>query len=262
MPRDARSVSGIPEPPMAQATGTGLLTMLRRPFADPNFRRLITFLGTWNLAVNLAAPFFTVFMLTMLHMDMTMVMGLSVVLLVPNVLLIGVWGRYADLFSNKTILAVCGPMFILAIFAWTFVMFPDQHRYTLHMLVAIHLVAIHVLMGVATAGVTLASGNIGFKSASKGEATAYLAVLSLVNALAAGLAPICGGLSPISSLSANWPSLSSGSARNGRPPCRSSSCGSEASSSFSRRWSGCSRSIACGWCGKRARSRSGRFSRN
>lgn len=53
-------------------------------------------------------------MLTMLHMDMTMVMGLSVVSLVLNVLLIGVWGRYADLFSNKTILAVCGPMFILA----------------------------------------------------------------------------------------------------------------------------------------------------
>ena len=179
---------------MAQATGTGLLTMLRRPFADPNFRRRITFLGTWNLSVNLAAPFFTVFMLTVLHMDMTMVMGLSVVSLVPNVLLIGVWGRYADRFSNKTILAVCGPMFILAIFAWTFVMFPDQHRYTLHMLVAIHSVAIHVLMGVATAGVTLASGNIGLKLAPKGEATAYLAVLSLVNALAAGVAPIFGGL--------------------------------------------------------------------
>ena len=165
------------------------MTMLRRPLADPNFRRLITFLGTWNLAVNLAAPFFTVFMLTMLHMDMTLVMAMSVVSLVPNVLLIGVWGRYADRFSNKTVLAVCGPMFIFAIFAWTFVMFPDEHRYTLHMLVAIH-----VLMGISTAGVTLASGNIGLKLAPKGEATAYLAVLSLVNALAAGLAPIFGGL--------------------------------------------------------------------
>ena len=84
---------------MAQATGTGLLTMLRGPFADPNLRRLITFLGTWNLAVNLAAPFFTVFMLTMLHMDMTMVMGLSVVLLVPNVLLIGVCGAATPISS-------------------------------------------------------------------------------------------------------------------------------------------------------------------
>jgi MFS family permease len=182
-------VGAIPEPPMPQTTSVGLLPMLRRPLADPNFRRLMTFLGTWNLAVNLAAPFFTVFMLTTLHMDMTSVMVMSVISLVPNVLLIGVWGRYADRFSNKTILAVCGPMFILAIFAWTFVTFPEKHRYTMHMLVAIHL-----LMGIATAGVTLASGNIGLKLAPKGEATAYLALLSLVNALAAGVAPIFGGL--------------------------------------------------------------------
>jgi MFS family permease len=182
-------VSTIPEPLMPQTTGAGLLTMLRRPLADLNFRRLMVFLGSWNLAINLAAPFFTVFMLTTLHMDMTTVMAMSVISLIPNVLLMGVWGRYADRFSNKTILAVCGPMFILAIFAWTFVTFPDKHRFTMHMLVAIHL-----LMGTATAGVTLASGNIGLKLAPKGEATAYLALLSLVNALAAGIAPIFGGL--------------------------------------------------------------------
>jgi MFS family permease len=56
------------------------------------------------------------------------------------------------------------------------------------------LVAIHVVMGIAAAGVTLASGNIGLKLAPKGEATAYLALLSMANALAAGFAPIFGGL--------------------------------------------------------------------
>jgi MFS family permease len=184
-----RSLDTVPEPPMAPAKEARLIPMVRRPLADGNFRRLIVFLGTWNLAVNLAAPFFTVFMLTALHMDMTSVMTMSVVSLIPNVLLAQLWGRYADRFSNKTILAICGPMFIISIFAWTFVMFPDRHRYTMHLLVAVHL-----LMGVATAGVTLASGNIGLKLAPKGEATAYLAVLSLVSALAAGVAPIFGGL--------------------------------------------------------------------
>ena len=48
-------------------------------------------------------------------------------------------------------------------------------------------------MGISTAGVTLASGNIGLKLAPKGEATAYLAVNSLINSLAAGIAPILGG---------------------------------------------------------------------
>ncbi len=49
-------------------------------------------------------------------------------------------------------------------------------------------------MGMATAGVTLASNNIGLKLAPRGEATAYLAVATLVNSLAAGVAPIVGGL--------------------------------------------------------------------
>jgi MFS family permease len=179
----------IPEPAMAEPRRTGMLTLLGRPIADPNFRRLIAFLATWNLAVNLAAPFFAVFMLTTLKMDMVSVMTMTVVSLGPNVLFAGALGRAADRFGNKSILAVCGPLFILAIFAWTFVAFPDKHRYTMHMLVAIHL-----MMGFSAAGVTLASGNIGLKLAPKGEATAYLAVLSLVNALAAGIAPIVGGL--------------------------------------------------------------------
>jgi MFS family permease len=179
----------VPEPPMKPATDVRLIPMLRRPLADPNFRRLMTFLGSWNFAVNLAAPFFTVFMLNALGMDMILVMTMSVVSLIPNMLLSQLWGRYADRFSNKTILAICGPMFIVAIFAWTFVMFPEKHRYSMHLLVAVHL-----LMGIATAGVTLASGNIGLKLAPKGEATAYLAVLSLINAITAGAAPILGGL--------------------------------------------------------------------
>jgi len=44
-------------------------------------------------------------------------------------------------------------------------------------------------MGVAMAGVTLASGNIGLKLAPKGEATVYLASSNLVNSIAAGIAP-------------------------------------------------------------------------
>ena len=48
-------------------------------------------------------------------------------------------------------------------------------------------------MGISTAGVTLASGNIGLKLAPKGHATAYLAANSLVNSLAAGTAPVLGG---------------------------------------------------------------------
>src|SRR5436305_7092503 len=53
--------------------------------------------------------------------------------------------------------------------------------------------AIHVLMGLATAGVALASGNIAMKLSPEGEATAYLAANSVVTSVFAAAAPIIGG---------------------------------------------------------------------
>jgi MFS family permease len=55
------------------------------------------------------------------------------------------------------------------------------------------LVIINIIMGVSTAGVTLAAGNIGLKLAPKGSATSYLAGISIFTALAAGISPIIGG---------------------------------------------------------------------
>ena len=47
---------------------------------------------------------------------------------------------------------------------------PEKHVLTFPLLVALH-----VLMGVAMAGITLATGNIGLKLAPSGEGTSYLA---------------------------------------------------------------------------------------
>jgi len=99
------------------------------------------------------------------------------------------WGLIADRFSNKSVLSVCAPLFVLCIFAWTFTMFPERHALTVPLLIAIH-----IATGVASAGVTLASGNVTLKLAPRGNATAYLAVSSLVNSLAAGTASMAGGL--------------------------------------------------------------------
>ena len=56
------------------------------------------------------------------------------------------------------------------------------------------LVVIHILMGIATAGVGLASGNIAMKLSPPGQATAYLAANSVISAAFAAAAPVLGGL--------------------------------------------------------------------
>lgn len=164
------------------------LSLIAQPFKDVNFRRLMFSLGSWSFAVNLAAPFFTVYMLSRLGLGLSMIVALSIVSQVFNFTFLSLWGKWADKFSNKSVLAVSGPLFMLSILAWTFTTMPEKYFLTLPLLIIIHIV-----MGIATAGVTIASGNIGLKLAPKGQATAYLATNTLVNSFAAGVAPILGG---------------------------------------------------------------------
>ena len=162
--------------------------LLAQPFRDENFRKLMAFMCSWNFAVNLAGPFFMVYMLKRLGLSMSFIIGLSIVSQVVNFTFLKIWGTYTDRFSNKSVLAICGPLFMLSILAWTFTTMPEKYFLTIPLLVAIHIVT-----GLASAGVSLASGNIGLKLAPEGQATAYLATNTIVNSVAAGIAPILGG---------------------------------------------------------------------
>jgi MFS family permease len=121
-------------------------------------------------------------MLKRLGMDMSFVIALTVLSQIMNLAFLRIWGRFSDLFSNKSLLAVCAPLFLACILAWTFTTMPEKHMGTIPLLVAIH-----IFMGISIAGVTLASGNIALKLAPKEQATPYLAANSIVNSLAAGI---------------------------------------------------------------------------
>ena len=162
--------------------------MLAQPFKDENFRKLIAFMCSWNFAVNLAAPFFMVYMLKRLGLSMSFIIGLSILSQVMNITFLKIWGKFTDSFSNKSVLAICGPLFILSILAWTFTTMPEKYFLTIPLLIIIHIV-----IGLSSAGVSLASGNISMKLAPQGQATAYLATNTIVNSIAAGIAPILGG---------------------------------------------------------------------
>jgi MFS family permease len=200
-------MSKIPEPLMKETPKVPLLGQVRSAFRDINFSRLIAFLAAWNFAVNLAAPFFTVYLLVMLDFDMTIVIALAVLSQLSSVLSCHMWGRISDRFSNKSVLRVSGPLFMICILGWTFTTMPARHLLTIPLLIVLH-----VLMGVSTAGVTLASANIGLKLAPHGGATAYLATINITNSLAAGIAPVIGGMFVDSfkatelSLTLNWKS--------------------------------------------------------
>ncbi len=182
-------IARIPEPRMiSHMQAPSFSQIITQPFRDQNFRKLIVFMGAWSFAVNLAAPFFMVYMLRRLGMSMTFVIGMTVLMQIVNVIFLKLWGKFTDRFSNKSVLAICCPFFLLSILAWTFTTMPEKYVLTIPLLVVIYIV-----MGFATAGVTLATGNIGLKLAPKGQATAYLATNTMIMSLTSGIAPILGG---------------------------------------------------------------------
>ena len=185
-----RLLSITPDHPMSSlAARTHVLTMLAAPFRDRNFRRLIVFLSLWSFTANLAAPFFAVYMLRSLGYSVTAVVILTTASQLSNLAAVGLWGNLIDRFSNKAVLGYSAPLFLLCTLAWTLTGLRWVAPFTFQLLLAIH-----VLMGVATAGVALASGNIAMKLSPAGQATSFLAASGVVSATCASLAPVIGGL--------------------------------------------------------------------
>lgn len=186
----ARVVAAMPEPLMPPAPGPVRLgALLRQPLRDPNFRRLLGFVASWQFAINFATPFFTVFIVRQLHFNVSFVLLLGVISQVANIGALRMWGTLSDRYANKSVLAVCAPTYIIAIVAMI-----GASQFGSRELVKLWLVALHVVMGASIAGVTLTSTNIALKLSPKGSATAYVAANAMVTAVAAGVAPIIGGL--------------------------------------------------------------------
>jgi MFS family permease len=179
-----------PEPAIIrQDPQTRFHHLLTAPLRDVNFRRLVLFLSTWNFAVNLAAPFFTVYMLKTLHYEMTTIIVFTLASQLSNLASLEIWGALIDRFSNKAVLGVTAPLFLACMAGWTLTGLPWGQS-----MIFILLLGLHVLSGASTAGVALASGNIAMKLSPQGAATAYLAANSVITASCAAAAPILGGL--------------------------------------------------------------------
>ena len=183
-------MSLMPEPLMQPPTGPqpSFFATISLPFRDGNYRRLLSFLLLWGLALNMSIPFFAIYMLLRLGLPLWAVIGFSILSQAFNILFLGLWGRLADRFGFKTILSVSVSLYLLVVLGWTFTTMPERYFLTIPLLAILH-----ILAGIAAAGVTLATGTIGLKLAPKGQATAYLAAAGLAASLGTGLGPLLGG---------------------------------------------------------------------
>lgn len=187
---NAAVLARVPEPAMPQAPDVpiSLGKLLRQPLRDHNFRPLIRFSASWQFAVNLAQPFFTVYFLQQLGLGFIAVMGFTIASQLASGWALKRWGPLTDRFGDKSVLNFTAPVYIGCIAAMVI-----ASQIQPQWLVIAYLSALHIIMGIVGSGVALSSGNIAFKLAPRDAAAAYLSAHSLIPSIAGGLAPIIGG---------------------------------------------------------------------
>ncbi len=180
----------MPEPMAQPPIGPqpSLASTMLEPFRDRNYRPLLIFLFLWGMALNMAIPFFAVYMLQRLELPLTAVIGFSVLSQMFAIFFLQVWGRLADQFGVKVILSLAASLYLLVMLGWIFTTMPERYFLTIPLLVILH-----ILAGVASAGVILGTGTIAMKVSPEGKSTSYLAVAAVATSLGAGLGPLIGG---------------------------------------------------------------------
>lgn len=179
-----------PEPFMGEIREKlSLSKIIIPPFKNENFRKMLKFSTSWALGYNFAVPFFTVYMLKRIGLSLTAVIFFTVVTQLFYILFLNIWGKLTDRLSNKSVMQVSGGLFLICVIAWPFTTLPGMDATTFPLLTLIH-----IFLGIAVAGVSIASFNMAFKIAPPDDATKYLAVNGALASAGMGIGPILGGL--------------------------------------------------------------------
>lgn len=180
-------LSKTPEP-ATYLPKENLLKLFKKPLADKNYRKLLLFNSFWSFSLNIATPFFTVYMMKALELPLSYIVAFAIMGQIAGIFAIKLWGRNSDKFSNKTIIRIAAPLYILCILSWPFAEMAPSFLFTV-LIVAF----INILSGISTSGINLSLTNIGLKLAPKNESIVYLSAKNMVVAFFAALGPIVGG---------------------------------------------------------------------
>jgi MFS family permease len=168
-----------------ETTHRSLSQSLSTVLMDKRFLIVILFSSCWGFGVNLASPFFTVYMLQDLHLGYETVALYTVLNLATNLLGMWFWGRASDRYGNKPVMQSMGLLAAMLPFLWVFVT-----PVTVPYLAPFN----HLLAGFCWAGINLTSVNLLLKLARKEDQAVYLSVHAFACSLFIALGPLTGGM--------------------------------------------------------------------
>jgi MFS family permease len=120
---------------------------------NADFWMFLIYFSGWMFAFSLSAPFFNLYMLDNLHLNISQVTLYNSMMSGANLLMLMTWGRLADRIGNRPLLGVAGLVLALTPLLWLFIG-------TDNLSVWLWLPLLHLLMGGAMAAIDLCGNNL------------------------------------------------------------------------------------------------------
>jgi MFS family permease len=152
---------------------------------DPNFLRFLLYFGFWAFAVNVGNPFFNLYLLDNLSINVSWVTLYGSLTAGASLLMMIVWGKLADQIGNRPLLILVGVLVALTPLLWLgigtdvvslWVWFP----------------LLHLLMGGTWAAIDLCTNNLQMAVAPRRHQASYFAIAAAVAGVGGALGTTTG----------------------------------------------------------------------
>lgn len=162
-------------------------SLFRQPLAEPNFARLLRFGAVWSFAMNLAVPFFIVYMIRDLKLSYTLVAFYTIIASFADLVGMRFWGFISDRTGNKPIIAITSVVRVIFPFIW---LFTTTDSISIYLLIP----ALHIFGGFFGAGYNLCAANLVFRLAPVKNNAIFFGFWSGLTVVATGAAALLGGI--------------------------------------------------------------------
>ncbi len=153
---------------------------------DTNFLIFLLYFSVWMFAVNLCNPFFNLYMLDTLDLDVSWVTVYSSLQAGANMLMLILWGRLADKIGNRSVLFFIGILVAIAPLLWLGIGYTSLDMW-------LWLPILHIFLGGTGAAIDLCGNNMQLEVAPLRNQSIYFATIAAVAGLCGAFGTILGG---------------------------------------------------------------------
>ena len=154
---------------------------------DANFLIFLLYFGFWTFAVNLSAPFFNLYLLDNLALDVSCVTLYNSLSPAANLLMLVFWGKLADRIGNRPLLVLVGIVVAITPILWLGVG-------TDFASIWLWLPLLHILGGATWAAIDLCNNNMQMAIACVRQHSTYFAIAAAVAGVSGALGTTVGSL--------------------------------------------------------------------